>query len=552
MFGASSDSVFLQDINFLSSDWVFSDPSGPFTINLSFPNALDPDNPLAKLPPTSLEVFDNQTVPHLYLRISSITGVFPQNIRLLISNKVLYHRGVLSADHLTNTDGIILGKCPPVTKDCTVTVLMLCDDGLPIPQGYAGFPAGFPASLPPEGTIRSYLGDDCLTEDMFECYADKYEAAVAAVSPVLDRRFQLAKFNAQARYDRRLWVQEMKAIWDFQHQSAVPTDSSLSPALSDSDIQHDLHYASYLDYMNAKMTLYDEDYRTRLVAFKHNMADAAPVLTDRDRALIDSESILRQSRTQALWKGLARVRVLRAQMSSYANSPMTRPAFGWDAVTPEVDVLSPTSLPLLGENLDATHFSSRKIFLTTKIIRRVLNFKESIMKYGIFIPRNDREADASPEAPRWDSGRQLEWLRLRNQGTFERNWDWERVTKKFPNYKKVDIGHVFFVYDFKFSGEHRVRLVFDGSKQNPETYTETYAPTARGESVRLFHIFAVEESYTIAQYDVPQAFLKSEIDCDLFVYPPRNFSEFPGQLLKLKLSLYGAKQSAALWNAMIL
>jgi hypothetical protein len=67
----------------------------------------------------------------------------------------------------------------------------------------------------------------------------------------------------------------------------------------------------------------------------------------------------------------------------------------------------------------------------------------------------------------------------------------------------------------------------------------------------LFHIFAVEETYTIAQYDVPQAFLKSPIDCDLFVYPPRNFSEFPGQLLKLRLSLYGAKQSAALWNAMI-
>ena len=38
-----------------------------------------------------------------------------------------------------------------------------------------------------------------------------------------------------------------------------------------------------------------------------------------------------------------------------------------------------------------------------------------------------------------------------------------------------------------------MRLVFDGSRQNPETYTDTYAPTARGESVRLFHVFAVEE-----------------------------------------------------------
>jgi hypothetical protein len=142
-------------------------------------------------------------------------------------------------------------------------------------------------------------------------------------------------------------------------------------------------------------------------------------------------------------------------------------------------------------------------------------------------------------------------MRLQEQRTFERDWDWARVSKAFPKYQKRDIGHLFFVYDFKFTGEHRVRLVFDGSKQNPETYTDTYAPTGRGESVRLFHIVAVEESWDIAQYDVPQAFLKSKIDCDIFVYPPRNFCEFPNQLLKLRLSLYGAKQSAALWNAMI-
>jgi hypothetical protein len=35
------------------------------------------------------------------------------------------------------------------------------------------------------------------------------------------------------------------------------------------------------------------------------------------------------------------------------------------------------------------------------------------------------------------------------------------------------------------------------------------------------------------------------------VYPPTHFAEFPGQLLKLRLSLYGAKQSAALWNQVI-
>jgi hypothetical protein len=118
------------------------------------------------------------------------------------------------------------------------------------------------------------------------------------------------------------------------------------------------------------------------------------------------------------------------------------------------------------------------------------------MKYGVFVPKNDKEADDSPEHVRWVSGRQLEWMRLQTQGTFERTWDWARAHKKFPSYQKCDIGHVFFVYDYKYSGEHRVRLVFDGSRQNPETYTATYAPTARGVSVRLFHIFGVEEGAT--------------------------------------------------------
>jgi hypothetical protein len=198
-----------------------------------------------------------------------------------------------------------------------------------------------------------------------------------------------------------------------------------------------------------------------------------------------------------------------------------------------------------------TNYLGRKILLSIKTMRRVLAFKETLHKYGVFVPKNDREADASPEATRWSSGRQLEWIRLQEQGTFERNWDWARLTKAYPQYRKQDVGHVFFVYDHKHSGEHRVRLVFDGSKQSPETYTETYAPTARGESVRLFHVFAVEEAWSISQFDVPQAFLKSQIDCDIFVYPPKNFSEFPGQLLKLRLALYGAKQSAALWNRMI-
>jgi hypothetical protein len=424
---------------------------------------------------------------------------------------------------------------------------MTCAEGLPIPPDRMGFPAGFPAHLPPDGSMQSYFGDDKVMDDMVEIYSDKHEAAIAAAPPFFDRRIKMARFNAQARFDRRLFASEMKAVWEFDLLQFKSSDSKLEDV---TPIQADLEYASYLDYMNEKMTLYDDDYRARATLFKKELegdCQARP-LSAHERAQLDSESLSRQFRTQELWKGLARLRILRAQ--SDLNNPSRVPC-GWPHPLPSLsDPPLDVSEPIVNPSITG-ELPSRKIFMTTKTIRRVLNFKENIMKYGVFVPRNDAEANASPEVLRWDSGRQLEWLRLQVQGTFERNWDWERVIKQFPHYNKADIGHVFFIYDFKFSGEHRVRLVFDGSKQNPETYTETYAPTARGESVRLFHIVAVEEAYTIAQYDVPQAFLKSPIDCVIFVYPPRNFSEFPGQLLKLKLSLYGAKQSAALWNSMI-
>jgi hypothetical protein len=57
----------------------------------------------------------------------------------------------------------------------------------------------------------------------------------------------------------------------------------------------------------------------------------------------------------------------------------------------------------------------------------------------------------------------------------------------------------------------------------------------------------VEESFSIGQYDVPQAFLKAFMDHDIFVYPPKGQAAFPGQILKLRRALYGGKQSAYLW-----
>jgi hypothetical protein len=127
----------------------------------------------------------------------------------------------------------------------------------------------------------------------------------------------------------------------------------------------------------------------------------------------------------------------------------------------------------------------RRKLLPAKILRKILRAQETLFKYGTLIPRSDREAELSPEAIRWRSGRQLEWIRLSAANTFETNWTWQHVQKEYPEYRKSEIGHMFYIYDYKYSGEHRVRLVFDGSRQSPNTYNITYAPTVRAESAQL-------------------------------------------------------------------
>jgi hypothetical protein len=237
---------------------------------------------------------------------------------------------------------------------------------------------------------------------------------------------------------------------------------------------------------------------------------------------------------------------------AFSTVPDTPPAHEAGANSDTVSEGSRSDQNSLASGASFIRAPIRKLVLLSKrILRRIMAAKESLVKFGIFVPRNDREADSSPEASRWKAGRDLEWLRLNKEGTFDGEWTWDKVCVSYPNYKKSDVGFLFYVYDFKFSGEHRVRLVFDGSRQGESTYKETYAPTVRAESVRLFHIFCVEEGLHIGQYDVPQAFLKADIDHDIFVYPPRGQSDFNGQLLKLRRALYGGKQSAYLWFTMI-
>jgi hypothetical protein len=93
---------------------------------------------------------------------------------------------------------------------------------------------------------------------------------------------------------------------------------------------------------------------------------------------------------------------------------------------------------------ETSSVKSKMVLLSLRVLRRILAAKESLFKFETFVPKNDREADVSPEADRWRPDRTLEWLRLGQRGTFDGTWTWDRVQLEFSDYRRKQ-GHRFLV-----------------------------------------------------------------------------------------------------------
>jgi hypothetical protein len=415
-----------------------------------------------------------------------------------------------------------------------------------------------------------------------------------------ERAALLTKFKREQRVCRRRYRASVRGMWD----ADIADDKENRPsqdeergveALTTRPVDPEESEEAFENYLFDRMMVFDGDAAFQLVRFRSSLRVVPERLGGPDPALI-------HIRTANLWEGLRRMyfgeqeaeyvvpvpepsheqimnnlrqeiaeleeRKERAERRSRAfdsgrpsnslrredeeDDPFPDGQSGHSVAIPTVlPPATTTRTPQTALASKASGTIRKLVLLSKRVLRRVMAARESLVKFGTFVPRNDREADHSPEAPRWKAGRDLEWFRLLKEGTFDGDWTWEAVQGAYPNYRKSDVGFLFYVYDFKFSGEHRVRLVFDGSRQSASTYKETYAPTVRAESVRLFHIYCVEEGLHIGQYDVPQAFLKADIDHDIFVYPPKGQGDFPGQILKLRKALYGGKQSAFLWFTLV-
>ncbi|KAE8183731.1 hypothetical protein A4X03_0g8163, partial [Tilletia caries] len=79
-------------------------------------------------------------------------------------------------------------------------------------------------------------------------------------------------------------------------------------------------------------------------------------------------------------------------------------------------------------------------------------------------------------------------------------------------------------------------------------YTETYAPTARLDTVRILLSIAVQYGLIIHQLDVVTAYLQGELTEELYMRQPPGYDNGSNLVLRLLKPLYGLKQAGRVWN----
>ncbi len=85
-------------------------------------------------------------------------------------------------------------------------------------------------------------------------------------------------------------------------------------------------------------------------------------------------------------------------------------------------------------------------------------------------------------------------------------------------------------------------------------YTETFSPTMRHTTLRVFLTYAASRNYELVHFDIGSAFLNGSLDETIHMRIPEGLqtllnhlgeysSSLEGKCLKLKKALYGLKQA---------
>jgi Reverse transcriptase (RNA-dependent DNA polymerase) len=167
---------------------------------------------------------------------------------------------------------------------------------------------------------------------------------------------------------------------------------------------------------------------------------------------------------------------------------------------------------------------------------------------GIKIPQTYKEAINDPQySEQWKDAMNEELISLLKNGT------WKEVVPP----KDVNLVSTKWVYHIKTRVDgtierFKARLVARGFSQiHGHDYTETFAPTVRMDTLRLFLAAVAAEDLECAQFDIKNAFTESHLKEKIYLTAPKGVEVKKGCVLQVLRSLYGLKQAARDWNLLI-
>ena len=167
---------------------------------------------------------------------------------------------------------------------------------------------------------------------------------------------------------------------------------------------------------------------------------------------------------------------------------------------------------------------------------------------AITVPNTFNQAINSPQFKNWIAAMDEEILSLHDNNTW--------VLVKRPQNAHVIGGR--WVYQLKCDPRielrYKARYVAKGFTQKyGVNYLDTYAPTARTNSVKMVVEITVQYTFVIHHCDVTTAYLHSEVDFeDMYMEQPPGYVQDPSLVCKLNKAIYGLKQSAARWHSTLI
>jgi hypothetical protein len=121
---------------------------------------------------------------------------------------------------------------------------------------------------------------------------------------------------------------------------------------------------------------------------------------------------------------------------------------------------------------------------------------------------------------------------------------WERLdqSKLTPTIRRQAL-RCYHLYDIKRDLSAKNRVVVNGSKQHPDTYTDTTSPVAGQMTLRLYLCLTAYRKWDMIQLDLTNAYLHAPIQDVVYIIIPPGFPG-EGDVDILKNAAYGTKQGA--------